>query len=625
MKDFTQYGRETMIRVNVPGTSGFYRLRCEAFFTVSKADFKKMVKALQADAETAADNADTLFNFAHYMRDSHIDNAFFEKNAERIAVINSILNPENKCFQVSKDEEKAYKAFKACAADKKTYRPVLFQPFEFNNHIYCTDSFIAARYDRKIESFYDSYITENQEYNAAGDYLGTARPNMEKIFSDFEENRNNYFPVSIPDLKTLKTWAKGKKNETPAVFKYAMETYNYIFQVQHLYKAAALTLSDTLYITDGERPAYMTGNGYTVVIVNMKVSDAAYNAAYEKAPEKALIKVYTDYYGNNAFQVLPLAHDKKENTVSRETEETKENNISSVPAGKEFSNNETDADIINNVSDASDAFQEEKTENNAAADPEKLYKIAGVELEKKRIEEVINNNDYLVKSRTVYRIERTRRGYIAINVYQKKTGVPIIGGACRFTIMNRDRLERMFPDFTEKEFKPVPAADPGKLETMPETVPGNNDNVRQVETAENRTEGNAGISYKASGKTSVNDAKTGITEGIKKDTYSRQAENAIPAGIEKMSNCTKSTVYTIITNYRNMPTLPAMHRNDNMHNPHKLHNRMGTRFPSALSALEKIPFCDGKIAFCDIPSGVPPGPPGMRVSASWNHPSGIIQ
>ena len=618
--------RETMIRVNVPGTSGFYRLRCEAFFTVSKSDFNKMVKALKADAETAADNAYTLFNFAHYMRESHIDNAFFEKNAERIAVINSIWNPENKCFQVSKEEEKAYKAFKACAADKKSYRPLLFQPFEFNNRVYCTDSFIAARYDREKESFYDSYITEDQERNAAGDYLGTARPNMEKIFSDFEENRNNYFPVSIPDLKTIKTWAKGKKSETPAVFKLARESYNYYFQIEHLYKGAALTLSDTLYITDGNRPAFMTGNGYTVVIMNMRPAEKAFLKACSEAPEKAFIKVCADTYGNEGFQVLPLADDKKENTVSKETEEAaeaKENNISSVPAGKEFSDHETDADIVFNASDASDAFQDEKTEDKAAADPEKLYNMAGLKYTGSEIEKFISGGLYMVKHAAVYAFNRTRRGYSCECVYEVAEACAMVPRG-KYTLVHYQTLKNMFPWFPDDRY-----AGTELLTVKPtETAAENNDSVRQAETAENRTEGNGSISVKASGKTSVNDAKKGITEGIKKDTYSRNAGTGIPAGIEKMSNCTKSTIYTIIANYHNMPTLPtmpAMYRNDNMHNLHGLHNSMGTGFPSALSALEKIPFCDGKYAFCDIPSGVPPGPPGMRVSSRWNHPSGIIQ
>ena len=174
----------------------------------------------------------------------------------------------------------------------------------------------------------------------------------------------------------------------------------------------------------------------------------------------------------------------------------------------------------------------------------------------------------------------------------------------------------MLPDFADKEFIPVPAADPEKLEPMPETVPAE----IPTKTAENRTEGNDGISYKASGKTSVYQPETGITGGIEKDTYSRQTENAIPAGIEKMSICTNSTKYSIITNYHNVPTLPAMHRNDNMHNPHKLHNLMFAGFPSAPFCAPSAAFCDGKYAFCDIPSGVPPGPPGMRESSRWNHP-----
>ena len=620
MMDNATIDRDTMIRVNVPGTSGFFRLRCEAFFTVSKSDFNKMMKALKADTETAEENARILFDFARYM-EKECNKYFFRENAERIAEINSVWNAGAECFQLSKAEKAAGKAFQECTAGKKCHVPLLKMPFEYNRIIYASDSFIAARYDGDKNRIPVMYTPEDAERTAKYNDYVSSRPNMEKLFpADLDAVKAEYSSVRIPDLPTLKAWKKTAKNADPAVFKAEDGS---VFAADYLYKAAALTLSNTLYFSDFGKPAVMTGNGYTVIICGMLVSPQKCNTLFQavkNTPAPALVKVSFDTFGETVTETMPCVYEstkpaKNDLLGNTEAAEAKENNISSVPAGKEHANNAADAAIISDASDASAAFQEEKTES-SVPDPEKLYKIAGVELEKNRIEEVINNNDYLVKSRTVYRIERTRRGYIAINVYQKKTGVPIIGGACRFTVMNRDRLERMFPDFADKEFKPVPAADPEKPETMPETMPESMPAVIPTKTAENGAETVNRYDIHIDTKHAENGAEMPLKSKAARMYYSGPAETGISAGIEKMSICTKSTVYTIITNYHNMPTLPVMHemyKNNNMHNPHKLHNSVVAGFPSAPFCAPSAAFCDGKNAFCDIPSGVPPGPPGMRV------------
>lgn len=660
MMDNVTIDRDTMIRVNVPGTSGFYRLRCEAFFTVSKADFKKMIKALQADTETAADNARIVSEWAFQNREA----VKASGSTERWAAINSIFSdyqerPESAVISSAvSDLDKLNKKLKTGRKVTKEIR---------GDDIYITNNSIVLKHGNAAA--YEDHETCVETSNT-----------YERIFSGFE-NKAFLFSQVLPDSKTLKIQGKTRGAKQTAYYVNAKGT---AFNVNYIQYAAAVTDSRVIYFNPDGMVCYMAGNGFTVAIAQcaidftdcanniiitesrntlagmeviykypcgdslpvyrciMEYFNGDHNTTYHPTKEAALNyaeeteKHYPGIVAGISINSGTIAGHMSWNedgetiqaaSIEAEAAEANENNNTDVPAGKEFSNHETDADIINNASNASDV-QEEKTEDNAAADPEKVYKIAGVELDKNRIEEVINNNDYLVKARTVYRIERTRRGYIAINVYQKKTGVPIIGGACRFTVMNRDRLERMFPDFTEKEFKPVPAADPEKPEPMPEPVPETMPTVIPTKTAENGAEGYDGISYKAGGKTSVYQPKTGITEGIKKYTHSRQAENAIPAGIEKMSNCTNYTRYTIITNYHNMPTLPtvpAMYRNDNMHNPHKLHNLVGAGFLSAPFCDLSAPFCTGENAFCDILSGVPPGPPRMRVSARWNHSSGIIQ
>ena len=644
--------RNTMIRVNVPGTRGFYRLRCEAFFTVSKADFKKMMKALQADTETAADNARIISEWAFQNREA----VKAAGSMERWAAINSIFSdyqekPESAIISAAvSDLEKLNKKLKTGRKVTKEMR---------GDDLYFTNNSIVLKHGNA--AVYEDYETCVETSNT-----------YDRIFSGFE-NKAFLFSQVLPDAKTLKIQGKTRGAKQTAYYVTAKGT---AFNVNYIQYAAAVTDSRDIYFTSDGMVCYMAGNGFTVAIAQcaidftdcanniiitesrntlagmeviykypcgdslpvyrcvMEYFNGDHNTTYHPTREAALNyagETEKHYHGiiagisiNSGTIAGHMSWNEDGETIQAanieaEAAEAKENNISSVPAGKELANDAADAAIVSDASDASDAFQDEKTEDAAATDPGKVFRIAGVELEKNRIDEVIKNNEYLVKSRTVYRIERTRRGYIAINVYQKKTGVPIIGGACRFTVMNRGRLERMLPDFAEKEFKPVPAADPEKLEPMPETMPETMPAVIPTKTAENGAEGHGGISYKASGKTSVYQPKTGITGGIEKDTYSRHTENAIPAGIEKMSKCTNSTKYSIITIYHNMPTLPVMHRNDNMHNPHKLHNSMGTGFPSAPFCAPSAAFCAGENAFCDIPSGVPPGPPGMRVSSRWNH------
>lgn len=543
--------RDSMIRVDVPGTSGFYRLRCEAFFTVSKADFKKMMKALQADTETAADNARIISEWAFQNREA----VKAAGSMERWAAINSIFSdyqekPESAIISAAvSDLEKLNKKLKTGRKVTKEIR---------GDDLYFTNNSIVLKHGNA--AMYEDYETCVETSNT-----------YERIFSGFE-NKAFIFSQVLPDAKTLKIQGKTRGAKQTA---YYVTAKGSAFNVNYIQYAAAVTDSRDIYFTSDGMVCYMAGNGFTVAIAQCAIdfSDCAnniiitesrntlagmeviykypcgdslpvyrcimeyfngdHNTTYHPTREAALqyaAETEKHYPGiiagisinsgtiaghmswNEDGETIQAANIEAE--AETEAAEAKENNISSVPAGKEFSDHETDADIVFNASDASDAFQDEKTEVTAAADPE-------------------------------------------------------------------------------------------KLEPMPETAPA----VIPTKTAENRTEGNDSISVKASGKTSVYQPKTGITEGIKKETYSRQAENAIPAGIEKMSNCTKSTIYTIITNYHNMPTLPTMYRNDNMHNLHELHNTMASGFPSALSALEKIPFCDGKNAFCDIPSGVPPGPP----------------
>ena len=613
--------RDSMILVNVPGTSGFYRLRCEAFFTVSKGQFTKMIKALKADTENAADNAYTLFDFAHYMRETyHTD--YFRICPDRIVTINEIWNPD--FVEDTREQKRINKTVMSFCADKNDRRAVLCKPFESNGILYATNAYIAVRIDNRNNYTGDYYGDHGSDFPN-----NSSAPNMGRLFLDNKTVLDTFKPVTLPSVSVFETWTnKGKLFDKDG-------NINCIFQAEYIginaayiYKCLLLTDSSVLYVNPKKnQPCYIIGNGFTCIV--LPVCDT-----------------YKDYLpavcmyqrGDNGETVIDLTDPEAVTIPSEKTKKTrkprKQNNVietaaenkESTPAGEERANYAAGAIVSDTV-------------NNNDIDsrnPDKIYKIAGIEYTGKELETIISDKKYIVSYRTVYGIERTKRGYNAVKLAyldKKDSYVPIIARGYH-VLMTLETVCKTFPCFPTEFYcndtvlltvKPTEtaAADPEKLETMPETMPETVPAVIPTKTAENRTEGNDGISYKASGKTSVYQPKTGITGGIEKDTYSRQAENAIPAGIEKMSICTNSTKYSIITNYHNMhtlPVMPAMYRNDNMHIPHKLHNLMFAGFPSAPFCAPSAAFCAGENAFCDIPSGVPPGPPGMRVLSHWNHP-----
>lgn len=643
--------RNTMIRVNVPGTSGFYRLRCEAFFTVSKADFKKMMKALKADAETAADNARIVSEWAFQNREA----VKASGSMERWAAVNSIFSdyqerPESAVISSAvSDLEKLNKKMKT---GRKVTKEIRGADLYFTNNLIVLKHGNAAMYED-----WGGCVETSNTYN--------------RIFSGFE-NKSFLFSQVLPDAKTLKIQGKTRGAKQTAYYVNAKGT---AFNVNYIQYAAAVTDSRDIYFTSDGNVCYMAGNGFTVAIAQCAIdfSDCAnniiitesrntlagmeviykypcgdslpvyrcvmeyfngdHNTTYHPTREAAFNyaeEIEKHYPGivagisvNSGTIAGHMSWNNDAETIQAASieAEAKENN-KSTPAGKESANYAAGAIVSNvsnvsNVSDASDASDASENTVIPAAD----IPADNVGIDLSRLNALFLNNYEMLYNTRAYDYDAVKRFDKGLS--RLEIGILKAFNAFRNDFITSDRECTAFVYALDEIQKETAAVTPEKLETIPEGMPETAPAVIPTKTSENGAEGNDGISYKASGKTSVYQPKTGITGGIEKYTDSRPAENAIPAGIEKMSICTNSTKYSIITNYHNMPILPvmpAMYRNDNMRNSHKLHNSVGTGFPSAPFCAPSAAFCGGKYAFCDIPSGVPPGTIKRWESSRWNHP-----
>lgn len=658
--------RNTIIRVNVPGTSGFYRLRCEAFFTVNNAAFKRMMKVLQADEETAADNARIVSEWAFQFKEIAENPAVID----RWGIVNAVYSdweerPESAVISSAvSDLEKLNKKMKTGRKVLKEIR---------GDDIYFTNNSIVLKHGNA--AVYEDYETCVKTSNT-----------YERIFSGYE-NKAFLFSQVLPDTKTLKIQGKTRGAKQTAYYVNAKGT---AFNVNYIQYAAAVTDSRDIYFNPDGIVCYMAGNGFTVAIAQcainftdcanniiitesrntlagmeviykypcgdslpvyrcvMEYFNGDHNTTYHPTKEAALNyaeETEKHYPGiiagisinsgtiagrmswnedGETFQAANIPA-KKDLSGNTEAAEAKENNNADVPAGKELSNDEADAAIVSDASDASNAS--EKSVKIPEIDfsrlntlflnaYEKLYQTRAYDFDAvKRFDEGLTDhekeilNTFVTFRNDFISSDRECTAFVyALDEIQKETAAADPGND--LSSIPEERSEKLV-----KDPEPMP-------EGMPETMPA----VIPTKTAENGAEVVKRYDIHIDTKHAGNGAEMQLKSNAARGYYFRTAETGIPAGIEKMSICTNYTGYTNTTNYHNMltsPTVPAMYRNDNMHNPHRLHNR--DKPPFCAFCAPSAAFCAGENAFCDVLSGVPPGPPGMRVSSRWKHPAGIIQ
>ena len=324
MKENIIFTEETRIRVSVPGSNGFFTLKPSAFFSdnVTKAQYKKLLTTLKTDAENAIENAEIILSYAVFKYGDNAETVLKSRGMfDRFQDLQKIAS-ETEESKLSAAEKKAITAFNNCHA-KKGNVPVLNYAFEQDGKIFSSDSFIAARYDGKKETFRGSFIPEDMETLPDGNRAGK-RPNISLLFDRVLKDPA-FLPVTIPDAKTLKPWSKSKKNET-AVYKAARENNDSIIvSCDYLFRAAALTLSNTLYIPrEGFQAAYMRGNGYTVILCPMRIRETTLLKAIQEAPRHALISVSCDDFNRVIYNVSEVKQeaekDLSENEKAPETE-----------------------------------------------------------------------------------------------------------------------------------------------------------------------------------------------------------------------------------------------------------------------------------------------------------------
>lgn len=353
MKENIIFTEETRIRVSVPGTEGFFTLKPSAFFSdnVTKSQYKKLLATLKTDTENAVENAETILSYAVFKYGDNVESVLKSRGLfDRFQDLQKIASGTEE-RKLSAAEKKAISAFNNCHA-KNGNVPVLNYVFEQEGKIFSSDSFIAARYDGKKETFRGSFIPEDMETLPDGNRAGK-RPNISKLFNNVLADPD-FYPVTVPDAKTLKPWTKGKK-DNPAIYKAARENNDSIIvSCDYLFRAAALTLSNTLYIPrEGFQAAYMRGNGYTVILCPMRIRETTLLKAIQEAPRHALISVSCDDFNRVIYNVSEV---KQETGKAAETE---------PESGK---NAPTSAESI--LSDIVPAAAENEPENAISARPE---------------------------------------------------------------------------------------------------------------------------------------------------------------------------------------------------------------------------------------------------------------
>lgn len=72
----------------------------------------------------------------------------------------------------------------------------------------------------------------------------------------------------------------------------------------------------------------------------------------------------------------------------------------------------------------------------------RIYKIAGIDMYKDEINDIIENKQYIIKGHSVYYIVETKKGYTARKVYTDNDTVPLVNKNC-YQLVNRDHVNKL--------------------------------------------------------------------------------------------------------------------------------------------------------------------------------------
>ena len=244
-----------IIRVNVPGTTGFYRFLVSAFYEADKTTFNRMLKAVSADPETLQENVSAILEFPR--KES------FPFYQERIKAISALLEKKENKKQSSAAEKAISKYEKICQKENK-YREVFQKPFYINGIKYLTDTKTALRFDSE-----DCSDISNTEKVSAS---------FENVFSTCNSS------ITLPSFDQVKAFNTGKKAFSAKNWDRDTKGFSLVYlengsviDCYYLHIAMEITGAKNAYVTEGNSDSIvrLTGNGYSFIIMPFKSNNVS--------------------------------------------------------------------------------------------------------------------------------------------------------------------------------------------------------------------------------------------------------------------------------------------------------------------------------------------------------------
>jgi len=333
--------KQEVITVLVPETDGRgrYRFRIPAFFETCKADYSRMLKALKADTDNAADNARVLLEAVQEAGPAYISTW---DAAGRIKDLQNIAEGKQAEDRQQKQTNKMIELF--CSKGKKAkLRPILSRPFVSDGIVYACDAFSAVKIENR-SCYTGEVLPELNEYGKT--------PAAGNFFENPETVKRDYKQITLPALSVLKEWGKAGKMPAEPDNAAAFKADNVCIFAPYVYRMAALTGSNTLYINPEKpfSPVYMFSENFTVLALPYRPMGKQVD--YIKNLPAVCLFTYNQETGPacldcteaETIHAAPVKQPRKAKKTDKPADDVQEETKpepAAVPAGKEFSNYET--------------------------------------------------------------------------------------------------------------------------------------------------------------------------------------------------------------------------------------------------------------------------------------------
>ena len=472
-----------IIRVNVPGTTGFYRFLLSGFYSdnVDNAAFKRMLKAVSADTENLTENVSAIL--------AYVPEKYCKNYQERKKAVSALLETK------TAEEKHINKLVQAFSDPKNKRRPALQKPFLHDGILYACDSWHAVMVS-------DSSAYTGDVYTE----LEGCTPNMAALFKGYEHVQETFSAIELPDLKTIKKWDKGSNrisyNKVGAAF-CIDHTHGYL-KTKYLINCMNITGSNTVYVNmNSDKPGlcFMFGNGFVCIILALYAEKLFTADALKNVPENSLFIENTDH----TVSVLELEQKQampKTETVSVSVQEKAPETVSEPMQAAE-----TEPDPVKETVQKTEPAAEPEKETVSVPETETekdktVIRLAGCDIYKYQAEKAIKEHELLVKGFCAYTIEKTVKGsYKAKKQFISLHSVPIVKRGT-FCFMDREYLQKLLPEYDipdyysenpyaalreEKAMKQAEQTEKVSSSACYETVSANIEPVKETETVSAET------------------------------------------------------------------------------------------------------------------------------------------